>query len=398
MQINGELISEAKVEELLPTIYDLCETHNIPATFFEITTALAFKFFADEKVDVVVLETGLGGRLDATNVLRKPELTIITSIGLEHTRILGSTLEQIASEKAGIMKRDVPIVVGPHALPAEVLRQCALEKGAGPYYTTDDVLGKEETTTREETAVTDYDQENARIARAALTLLQQRAKFSSLTDQDIQDGTSLRPPCRFEVVTVTPPGTNKEVTVVLDVAHNPPAMEHLVHKLQAHTFALSEKPKFRMVVGMSSDKNLKLCSHWVLEAADGDVSRIHLVQAQHPRAATVEKILEAEPKLAKGAHYDTEDTAGFIMHGSITHQVQSALQLAAANQDEILVVCGSVFLMAESREALGFEEPRDSECIAEMAGCNLKHGQEFFGNMSSPSSQQQQEEEKVTDR
>ena len=78
---NDQLISEEEVVELLPHIYELCKLHDIPATFFEITTVLAFRYFALHNVDVVVLETGLGGRLDATNVIQEPALSIITSIG-----------------------------------------------------------------------------------------------------------------------------------------------------------------------------------------------------------------------------------------------------------------------------------------------------------------------------
>ena len=81
MQINGQIIPEEEVVELLPTIYDLCAEHDIPATFFEITTILAFLYYAKHETQVVVLETGLGGRLDATNVITSPALSVITSIG-----------------------------------------------------------------------------------------------------------------------------------------------------------------------------------------------------------------------------------------------------------------------------------------------------------------------------
>ena len=95
MQMNSQLISEQQVVELLPKIYALCEEHDIPATFFEITTALAFLFYHESNADVVVLETGLGGRLDSTNVIQSPACSVITSIGLEHTRILGDTIEKM---------------------------------------------------------------------------------------------------------------------------------------------------------------------------------------------------------------------------------------------------------------------------------------------------------------
>jgi dihydrofolate synthase/folylpolyglutamate synthase len=106
IQIRGKMISEEDVVVAVPMIVDLCEEHKLPATFFELTTALAFHHFRN--TDAVALEVGLGGRLDATNVVT-PTVSIITSIGLDHTRILGDTVEEIAMEKAGIMKPGVPV-------------------------------------------------------------------------------------------------------------------------------------------------------------------------------------------------------------------------------------------------------------------------------------------------
>ena len=118
IQVNGSIISEEDVSTLLPMIYSACEANDIPATFFEIATAMAFKHFEQSNVDVVVLETGFGGRLDSTNIVR-PDLSVITSIGLEHTRILGDTIDLIGREKAGIMKKGIPVLVGPNC-PQEV--------------------------------------------------------------------------------------------------------------------------------------------------------------------------------------------------------------------------------------------------------------------------------------
>jgi dihydrofolate synthase/folylpolyglutamate synthase len=353
MQINGKLISEDEVVEHLPHIYDICEMRDIPATFFEITTALAFVFFRN--ADVVVLETGLGGRLDATNVIVSPALSIITSIGLEHTRILGETIPEIAREKGGIIKKDRPVLVGPN-VPHDVLRAQAIEKGAEGYYTCEDLLGPLPT------AITDYDKENARIAKAALILLERSYPdvVRDVTPSNIEEGTSTRPPCRFELVE-----RSDGVTVVLDVAHNPPAMEYLLRKLK-DTFP---NRKYRIVVGMSSDKDLGLCANMMLQETPSE--SLHLVQAFHPRAAKLEHMLDAEPRLLL-AHYDLEDR-------SITQQLQKALVLAHS-ANEVLVVCGSVFLMTEAREALGFDEPRDSQYIAEVAGAHLRHGQEIFAN------------------
>ena len=102
-------------QSMLPRIFELCDKHNIPATFFEVTTALAMAKFHQAECDVVVLEAGIGGRLDATNIFQAPtaQLGIITSVQLDHQKILGDTIEKIAIEKAGIIKAGVPVLVAP---------------------------------------------------------------------------------------------------------------------------------------------------------------------------------------------------------------------------------------------------------------------------------------------
>jgi dihydrofolate synthase / folylpolyglutamate synthase len=259
-------------------------------------------------------------------------------------------------------------LVGPN-VPHDVLRQCAKEKGASGYYTCDDVLGVPDAQSK--AALQDYDLENARIAIAALKILQEthpEVVGDSIPDDVIQRGTSQRPPCRFELVQ----GNEGAPSAILDVAHNPPAMDYLVRKLQT-TYPGAT---FRIVVGMSSDKDMSLCGASILQIVGGDASRIHFVEAAHPRAATLEEMLEATSLLnLNGAHYDLDDR-------SVTRQIVKAMELATSAKNEMLVVCGSVFLMAEAREALGFDEPRDSPYIAELAGAGVRHAQENFGNNS----------------
>ena len=111
MQVNRLPISEAEVEKLVPLIFDCANAKDIPATFFEMTTALAFLHFQQAGAHAAVLETGLGGRLDSTNIC-KPAVSVITSISLDHTKILGEKGRTLL-EKAGIMKPGVPVVIGP---------------------------------------------------------------------------------------------------------------------------------------------------------------------------------------------------------------------------------------------------------------------------------------------
>ena len=134
--VNGTPITEKAVLHFLEEWIPLAE--EMGATFFELTTALAFDWFVKENVDIAVIETGLGGRLDSTNVLT-PRVATVTSIGLDHTDLLGDTLESIAREKAGIFKRGIPAVIGEDSAPIRsLLQDCAREVGAQPIIAIDD--------------------------------------------------------------------------------------------------------------------------------------------------------------------------------------------------------------------------------------------------------------------
>lgn len=393
IQVNNIMISEDDVVQLLPPIYEICQKEDIPATFFEITTALAFSYYAKMSCDVIVLETGLGGRLDATNIVKTPAISVITSIGLEHTKILGDTIELIAKEKGGIIKSGCPVLVGPNC-PHDVLKQCAVEKNAARYYSCEDVLG----TIGDNYDRDDYDLENSRISKAALKVVQQSIYgkqlniVDSMTDEVIELGLSKRPPCRFEIMKMPmneiADGKNRTLTVILDVAHNPPAMEYLVRKLRS-TYQ-SSTTKFRIVVGMSSDKDLKLCGLSLLNIVDSDTSRIYLVEAAHPRAAKLEAILRATGFQDTNIHYDYNDrsiTTGILnaKKDIIQNMLNEKKDDSNHNdeEEEVLIVCGSVFLMSEAREALGIDEPRDTDAITEVAGAGSRHSQENFGNNQS---------------
>ena len=135
--VNGEPISESEVLAFLERWVPTAE--RLGATFFEVTTALAFDWLAEQAVDFAVIETGLGGRLDSTNVLQ-PRVATVTSIGLDHTELLGETLEAIAKEKAGIFKQSIPAVIGETSPEIrDLLANCARERGATPIVLVDDV-------------------------------------------------------------------------------------------------------------------------------------------------------------------------------------------------------------------------------------------------------------------
>jgi len=352
IQIDQVPVSEEQIQIHLQEVFDICESKNIPATFFEVVTALAFVIFAQENVDIVVLETGLGGRLDATNVVKHPTLSVITSIGLEHTKILGDTVEQIALEKGGIIKEGCPVLVG-NNVPVEVIRNCAKEKNASQFYECDDLLDEESKDNESLAHELDYDAENSRIARAALTILATKNHCTHLSTQQINEGVKIRPTCRFEEMVInTSVSNNSPVKVILDVAHNPQAIQYLIAKLRTNYSS-----QLRFVVGFSADKDIKSCSE-ILWDSVSHPNRIHLVESPNPRAASISSILEGNEKLSR-CNYEKSSRG---KTSSISLQVKGALKLAATN-DELLVICGSFFIMADARKELGIEEPRDSAAI-----------------------------------
>lgn len=244
IQINGKMISEVEVVEGLEKILPFAKNPK----FFEVTTLLAFDYFAENEVDIAIIEAGLGGRLDATNILT-PLLSIITSISWDHVPILGESLEEIAAEKSGIIKPGVPCVIGKSA-DYEVIRK----KGCPLYVTSNDPK---------------------KIAEKGLKLLPFEVEETSGLKRD--------PPCRFE----------KHGDVILDVAHNPAALKRLFDRVAR------EYPgkKIHVLFGMSKDKEIQKALEIVNERSD----HVSFLIPHHPRLHHFEKTISAEEglKLAK---------------------------------------------------------------------------------------------------
>lgn len=232
IRIDGREISDAAAEKLLKRVFAAAE--DLPLSFFDLMTALAFLYFAEENVEYASIEVGLGGRLDATNVIQ-PVLSVITSIGLEHTALLGSTLEEIAREKGGIAKPGVPLVAGPKAA---LFFPTAIAAPATPELF--------------------YDFENRSIARKALSLL-------GVSPESIEAGILTRPPCRFE----------RFGDVILDVAHNPDAFRRLSDALRFY----HPGETFPFYLAFSNDKDWRQCVEIIRPLA----SAITFVPCSFPR-------------------------------------------------------------------------------------------------------------------
>lgn len=300
MTINGELISEEDVASLLTEIFTVLDKENMTATFFEITTLLGFIYFAKQKVDFAVFEVGIGGRLDATNVL-EPEISVITSISLDHTELLGHTLEAIAREKGGIIKPKTPVILGLHA-PFSVLETIAEEKSSPIQQVTD--------------SFRTFDQENSAVARLALNEL---AKTIPLSNAAIESGLKKRPACRYEWIDDNPP-------TLIDVAHNPEGLKSLFAWLRL------EKPDqpFRILFGLSKSKDIEGCLDVIIKNG----SAFHLVQAPNERSASLSLLENCLKSRGVQALAEPDFLEGLVRAKKM-----------AKEREEVLVICGSFFII-----------------------------------------------------
>ncbi len=312
IQINGSPISDkdvARVAEVVQRVY----TQGEPPTFFECATAMALYHFASEKVDWAVLETGMGGRYDATNVVH-PEVSVISNISMEHQEYLGDTLAKIAREKAGIIKRGAGVVTGAGQKSAlRVIEQVATEKEV-PLYR----LGKEIRIRKDKGAFTylginrrwprvkigligDHQVTNAALALGALELLLEKGFY--LTDEAVYSGlAATRWPGRLEVF-------SREPFILLDGAHNPSAVKTL-KKFLENSFSSRQ---LTMVVGILEDKAWKP----MLRDLAGVAHRMILTRPQYERAADPHELasfvrplkqdLVVIPKLADAISFALEE-------------------------------------------------------------------------------------------
>lgn len=321
--IDGQYISEEAVIEGLEELFSLEEKFGINASFFELTTMLCFTFFKKSYVDIAVIETGLGGRLDATNIIH-PICSVIASISREHAHILGDDLETIASEKAGIIKKNTPVVLGPKARFQSIYHQAKMMDA--PLFLSKKISQF-------------FDDENSAIAELTLNQLP-----FSLSDEAIAKGIAVRPMCRFE----------KMGEVIFDVAHNPDAIFHLLQAL--HTFY--PKRHFRFLVGFSADKDYESCLRLISDVA----VHIHLVEASSVRAVSVDTLAAAMQEIKKPS---------YSLHMTVDEGVRQA-HLKALEQGELLVIAGSFYIMADAKEALGIYPQRDVLDLNEKILCSSK--------------------------
>ena len=337
IQVRGRLIPEADVIRLVGVMQPLVD--QVPEiTTFEVMTGMAFAWFAEQEVQWAVLEVGLGGRLDATNVVT-PEVSVITSISRDHTAILGDTLAEIASEKAGIVKPGVPVVSSPQEGEAlEVIRAVCARKGAPLTLVGHDWRWEAALTRDAGQAFTLYHDgdamsglwipllgafqvENAATAVAVLTVLQEGGLV--LPQEAIREGLSAVDwPGRMEVLARGP-------LVIADSAHNGDSARKLVAALKSSF----EYERLFVVLGASADHLTAALLGALLDAADRAIA----TQAQHPRAARPGLIVERAAELG----------LSLTPVPSVPDALDMALDEAGPN--DLICCTGSVFVAAEAR-------------------------------------------------
>ncbi|MEF9952831.1 MAG: folylpolyglutamate synthase/dihydrofolate synthase family protein, partial [Clostridium sp.] len=324
------------VTEMVPHVETLVKEGLDHPTEFEVITAVAFKYFAEQDVDFVVLEVGLGGRFDATNVV-DPVLEVLTTISLDHINVLGDNIGKIAYEKAGIIKKDKPLILYPQAKEAhDVIMEVANEMNAKIYKVSevnDEILSESvDGTVYNVSGPVEYNNlhigilgyyqvMNTKTALLAVKALKELGY--EISDEAVYNGLKeARWPARFEVLTNNP-------IIVLDGGHNVQGIEALVDSVNKYF----KGKKIKITCGMLSDKDYNKMIDDLLSIGDNFVT----VTPNNDRALTADELAT----IIRQKGYDAVSAA------NIKEAVDTAL--SSREEDEMLVFCGSLYMIGEVR-------------------------------------------------
>lgn len=322
IKVDSQMIPKEDVVSFLEKWNSFIQSNH--PSFFEISTAMAFDYFSKCHVDIAVIETGLGGRLDSTNIIT-PILSVITSIGFDHKDILGDTLVKIAGEKAGIIKPSVPVVVG-EVLPEveDVFTECALRKESAVRYAKDEPLDKYGSVFGKMDLKGDYQRHNLKTVYASIGFLQDYIKdYGKVADSICNAAafTGLRG--RWETLSRKP-------LTICDIAHNPHGLAPVMEQLAA---VCSERrdSKLYMIFGVMADKEIFAIAPLLPKEAF-----YYFTQASSARALPSEALKE----IMKGYNLIGESTL------SIEDAVSKCRESAGAG--DIVYIGGSSYVVAEA--------------------------------------------------
>lgn len=321
IKINGDWISEEFVVDFIAENKSFFEVNHL--SFFEMTVGMAFQYFEQEKVDIAIIEVGLGGRLDSTNVIR-PELSVITNIGLDHTQFLGPDIKSIAAEKGGIIKENTPLIIGEYQEESyPVFTKLAETRGAPIFKAFENV-----TKVNDLDLKGDYQILNARTAECVLHQLKEGNTASKeaydLIDaahiskglQNVQKNTGLQG--RWQVL-------NQEPFVVCDTAHNREGLSYTMRQLKSIKY-----DKLHIVVGMVEDKNIE-----DLMDLFPDQAVYYFCEPKIGRALSVEDLYH---------HFKRHNKNGEV-YDSVKQAYEVALSFAG--REDLIYIGGSTFVVAE---------------------------------------------------
>ena len=354
ISLNGEPIPEGRFADMLDRLWSPMMEVNAQCedrvTVFELLTAMGLAYFYEEGTDFNVIEVGLGGRLDATNVIT-PSVSVITSLSLDHTRVLGDTIEEITWEKAGIIKAGVPVVSAPQELTAmEIIREACsavgselLEVGEDVQWKANEPLfaeglrvsppqrlkvrGHHDVYDLELSLLGSHQLENASIAIAIMEVLQEQGHYIS-AEAILEGMSTVVWPCRLEVLA----DCMGEPLVVTDGAHNPYSARQLRESLPNY-FCYD---KAILVFGASRDKDLG----GMVEALAPAASAVVVAATRHPRSTPPEVLVDLFQKHGVEAHATSQTSEAL------------ALALELARKNDLVLATGSLFLAAEVREVV----------------------------------------------
>lgn len=332
MQVNGENISDAELAEITEYIRPIADAMDDKPTEFELITAVAFEYFRRQKCDVVVLEAGLGGRLDSTNIIDTPVLSVITGIALDHTAILGDTVEKIAAEKAGIIKRGVPVIFGGEDNnAARVIKEKADEMGSEfirvDYAKLKNIDATLDGTTFDYSFRTGlhinllglYQPRNAAVVLNAINTLNRHGFL--IKEGDIRSGLENAVwHARFEKVCADP-------LIIFDGAHNPQGISQAVRSIK-HYFG---GKKVCLLTGVLRDKDYTEISDMLATVAKCAFT----LTPDSPRALTSAEYAEVLRKAGVPAEPHDSIESAFL-----------AAKAAAKEQGLPLVCLGSLYVYA----------------------------------------------------
>lgn len=315
IKINGEEISEQFIVDFVAKNKPFFEEHQL--SFFEMTVGLAFDYFRKEKTDINIIEVGMGGRLDSTNIIT-PEVSVITNIGLDHTQFLGTTLEMIAFEKAGIIKPRVPVVIGEYTSETLHVFEIKAKETHSEIYFASDLIDK----TPKTVLLGDYQQQNKKTVLQTLRVTQSQKKYA-ISDKNIEDGflnviknTGLLG--RWQQINTTP-------KAICDTAHNSHGLKIVLNQIQKEKF-----DDLHIVLGVVNDKDLDE------------------ILPLFPKNA---KYYFCKPEIPRGleATIVKEAASRFELNGKVFDSVSNAYQAALekASPKDFIYVGGSTFVVAE---------------------------------------------------